>query len=118
MEIDDFLHELMDLITVEANNGDYYMDGTVPGYLLDDLINKHFADELGYEFSSADTYSRWYPRTPTKSGTIGDFIPKVYEQALIEALKKPLFLEDIPKTMNDDGTVTFKVSPFKKDGQS
>lgn len=79
--MDEFLKELMDLITVEANNGDYYLEGYVPGYKLDALINKYFPE---FEFTSNNTYQHWFPRV--ESNPRFQLIADVYNSVIAEQL--------------------------------
>jgi hypothetical protein len=92
--MDEFLLALENLITHEANNGDYYLEGYVDGGELADLINKFFPER---EFTHHDTYCRWYgPRPKRQPG----FIPDIYGQAIVQQLAKEagfmkrLFKED------------------------
>lgn len=85
--MDQFLKELMDLITIESNNGDYYLEGYVNGSTLSELINKHFPE---YEFTDYNTYCRWYPPSPPKEGTFSRFISSVYGPHIVEQLTNNL----------------------------
>lgn len=91
--MDKFLKELMDLITIEANNGDYYLDGYVPGYKLDELINKYFPE---YEFTSNNTFSQWYPRKNSPLGNI-PLLQDIYNKQIMAQLEPlKLFRKDNP----------------------
>jgi hypothetical protein len=118
--MDKFLKELMDLITVEANNGDYYVDGYVPGYLLDELINKHFENELGYKFTSAYTYSRWYPRSTSKHNTTMSMIRDTYQEPILRQLTDTSGFDFFKKEVEPLNTNVIKFpliseKSFKKD---
>jgi len=113
MDINAFLKELEDYITIEANNGDYYVDGYVESGGLADIINKHFPER---QFKDYGTYYHWYPRAKSSLLWFAD----VYNEAIVQQLARTTGFALIKPTQptNDDGTVTFKVRPVKKDDES
>lgn len=122
-----FIERLMDLITIEANNGDYYVDGYVDASKLEELINEFYPE---YEFNSYDTYCQWYPRNPNAKSVL--LLQNIYNKQIIEQLETEsklldFFKKPTPPSVGDrikfeiHGTKTgrfTKDDPFKKDEKS
>lgn len=83
--MDKFLQELIDLVTVESNNGDYYTDGYVFAEAIATLINEHF--DMSITFT--DTYCQWTPRVKSVNDAgVGSLIHKVYAEQIAQQLQR------------------------------